>query len=284
MEKEKIGLVLSGGGMWGHYNHGVLDALVNLFQTNLRFECIIAASISSSLGAYLATNQLQYIHGDFRKHCLNKNIFNPLNVANMLNTDQLVDTIHCDTDNPLDMNALNISSSKLLIPSWNHAVGEIRYFDAQKDELDDGLKTTHALPCVVKKQYVDNKRYRDSVFSAFVYFHIDRLLYKEGVSKVIVINCIPFEKPFVLYERLLSLGRKASYRKAIRTHISKLKHRREIFRHHMSQSVLFLEPSIKIPFFCRNEEKLKSAYRDGLSFSAQKQKTITDFLFNKPLS
>jgi len=186
-EKQKIAVVVSGGGMKCAYAAGVLIALAEQLKLT---EPDIAVG-SSGGGASL----LYYISGQYE---LGRQIWTELlstgkfisltRLYPIFDMDYLVDTVF-KKQAPLDTDKILKSKTKLFLAATNYVTGQTEYLSNDgSTDIFEAARATVALPYVYnKKVNINGNEYVDGDVASSININIQKAI-KEGATKILVIE------------------------------------------------------------------------------------------------
>jgi len=186
-EKQKIAIVVDGGGMKCAYAAGVLIAL----GEQLKFAEPNIAIGSSGGGASL----LYYISGQYE---LGRQIWTELlstdkfisltRLYPIFDMDYLVDTVF-KQQAPLDVDKILKSKTRLFLAATNYVTGQTEYLSNDgKSDIFEAARATIALPYVYnKKVNINGNEYVDGDVASSININIQKAI-KEGATKILVIE------------------------------------------------------------------------------------------------
>lgn len=129
--KNKIAIVMSGGGMSCSYGAGAIIALVEKYNfTNP--DILIARSGSAGTGSYFVSKQYDSIKNIWQNLLYTRKFVNPLRMTKILDIDYLVDDIFGKQD-VLDTESVYNSEISFLIPATNFVDGSVTYFSNKEE-------------------------------------------------------------------------------------------------------------------------------------------------------
>ena len=144
--KDKVGLVVQGGGMMGVYSMGVLAALEEMgFGTC--FDHVAGSSAGALNGAYFITGQAGYAVETYVKHLSTRKFVDPRRLNKMVDIDYLVDHIG-KKERRLEIEKLTSSNTLLHIALTEFSNGKTRYVTNRTPGIDlwEAFRATAALP------------------------------------------------------------------------------------------------------------------------------------------
>ncbi|MCL2749527.1 MAG: patatin-like phospholipase family protein [Coriobacteriia bacterium] len=148
----RTAIAVQGGGMRGVYSMG---ALAHLEKSGLRnaFDLVVGASAGAINGAYLLAGQAHQavkVYIDYLSGC---SFINPLRVYRIVDIDYMVD-IALKQFNPLDIKALQESSSLLQVVLTDSETGEARIVSNRDEDVDfyEAIRATAAMPALYNKK------------------------------------------------------------------------------------------------------------------------------------
>lgn len=159
--KEKIGLVLEGGGMRGIYTAGVLDILM---ENGITFDGVIGVSAGAIHGCSFVSGQQGRSIRYYKKYYNDKRM---MSFHNFLRTGDLVDEKFCyhelpETLDPYDNRAFHASNIPFYTVSTNLETGKAEYI-LMKDMFEDidYLRASASMPYVSRIVEKDGKKLLD---------------------------------------------------------------------------------------------------------------------------
>ena len=165
--KEKIAIIVSGGGMACSYNAGVLIGLINKYRT-FKPDIVIGGSGGAGISAYYISRQKKSLKNIWLNLLSDRKFINPFRFWKIINVDYLIDEIFKKQD-PLDLDKVCFSKIKYFIATTNNKTGKVKYFsNKKKSNILEALRASMAIPIVYGKTVeIDGDRYCDSVLSIF---------------------------------------------------------------------------------------------------------------------
>jgi predicted patatin/cPLA2 family phospholipase len=188
--KEKIGLVVQGGGMRAVYSMGALAALEEMGFGQC-FDHVAGSSAGALNGAYFITGQAGYGVETYVNHLTHKNFVNPLRVKKMLDIDYLVDHIGKKARR-LDIEKLRSAHTMLHIPLTEFSNGKARYVTNRTPGIDlwEVFRASAAVPILYNKPVkVGDGLYVDGSLSDRVPI---RRVMDYGCRYIVVILTMPY--------------------------------------------------------------------------------------------
>lgn len=191
MMKEKIGLLVEGGGMKCAYSAGVLDILLD---ENIQFDYCMgisagAANIASFLGAQRDRNRRFYcVHVKDPKYI---SIGNFLKTGNLFGLQYIYGNMtNSDGIDPLDFTSMTSNPAELVFPATNASSGEVKYFtksDLAEDRYEP-IMATCAIPVMCQPIQIGDEYYYDGGVGASL--PIDKML-ADGCTRVLALLSKP---------------------------------------------------------------------------------------------
>ena len=187
MEKNKLAIVTSGGGMSCSYSAGVILALANEFNLTTP-DIAIAVSGSAGTLAYYVAGQYDSIRNIWENLLGTKKIINFLRPHRIADVDYLIDYVLKKQD-PLCVDKIFSSQTKLIIPCTNYQTGEVKFFNNQCGaDIFEILRATKAIPVGYRKTVdINGENFCDGHASSDVNFLIRQAI-AEGATKIIAID------------------------------------------------------------------------------------------------
>lgn len=187
-KKEKLALILGGGGMSTSYTVGVLLALKKKFK--IAPDIIIAGSGSAGTASYFVSGQFNSgIKNVWLKEILNPRFISGKGFFKKIDIDFLVDEVF---KKKAKLNAEKIQNSPILlaVPVIDTKSGKLKYF-TNKDKVDwfEVLRAGKAIPIFYNKAVqIGKQSYHDSHLSASPETHT-QYAKKLGATKIISVHC-----------------------------------------------------------------------------------------------
>ena len=149
--KDRVGLVVQGGGMRGIYSIGVLAALEEMGYGQC-FDHIAGSSAGAMNGAYFITGQANYAVQTYINYLSQKAFVNPLRFTKIVDIDYLVDQIG-KKDRPLDMQKLEKAETELHISLTEYVSGEPHFVTNKTPGIDlwEAFRASAAMPILYNK-------------------------------------------------------------------------------------------------------------------------------------
>ncbi len=192
--KEKIAVIVSGGGMACSYNAGVLIGLIEKYKS-FRPDIIIGGSGGAGTSAYYLSRQKKSLKNIWLNLLAgNRKFINPFRFWKIINVDYLIDEIFKKQD-PLDLDKVRFSKIKYLIATTNSKTGKIKYFSnkEKKSNILEALRASKAIPIVYGRTVkIGNSNYCDSVISGHPGLSILKAI-ELGATKILVVENNTFD-------------------------------------------------------------------------------------------
>jgi len=187
-KKEKIALILGGGGMSTSYIVGSLLALKKKYK--MTPDIIIAGSGSAGTASFFVSEQFNTgIKKVWLKEILNPRFISGKGFFKKIDIDFLIDEVF-RKKTKLDTEKIFSSKTILAIPMVDAKSGKLSYF-TNKNKVDwfEVLRAAKAIPIFYEKNVIIGKKsYHDSHLSASPETHV-RYAKKLGATKIISIHC-----------------------------------------------------------------------------------------------
>jgi len=185
--KEKLAIVMSGGGMHCSYAAGVLLALVKKFNLK-KPDILIAASGSAGSAAYYVAEQHELIKKTWLVHLQTKKFINKKRVWKLIDVNYLIDEI-LKKKVPLDVEKIYSSEIDFYIPVTNYKKAQVEFFsNRNKDDIFEALRATKAIPFAFgRKIAIKDDLYCDYPMSSSVFPNIEKAI-GLGATKILVIE------------------------------------------------------------------------------------------------
>lgn len=187
-KKEKVALILSGGGMSTSYSAGVLLALKRKYK--IQPDIIIACSGSAGTASYFVSDQLNTgIKKIWLKEILSPKFISRKGLFKKVDIDFLIDEI-LKKKAKLNIEKIKESDTTLIVPMINAKNGKLKYF-SNKDKADwfEVLRAGKAIPIFYDKGVkIGRETYHDSHLTASPETHT-RYAKKLGATKIISVHC-----------------------------------------------------------------------------------------------
>lgn len=157
--RDKIGLVIQGGGMRGVYSMGALAALEEMGFSQC-FDHIAGSSAGALNGAHFITGQAGYGVETYVTYLSQRSFFNPFRFKKIMDIDYLVDHVGKKT-RPLHMNKLIASNTMLHIPLTELSNGKTHYVTNKMPDIDlwEAFRASAAVPILYNKPVRVGDRY-----------------------------------------------------------------------------------------------------------------------------
>ena len=187
MKKNKLAIVTSGGGMSCSYSAGAILALANEFKLTTP-DIAIAVSGSAGTLAYYVAGQYDSIRNIWENLLGTKKIINFLRPHRIADVDYLIDDVLKKQD-PLCVDKIFSSQTKLIIPCTNSQTGEVKFFDNKCGaDIFEILRATKAIPIGYRKTVnIDGDNFCDGHDSSDINFLIRQAII-EGATRIIAID------------------------------------------------------------------------------------------------
>ena len=185
--REKIAIIVSGGGMSCSYIAGALLALAE--KHNIREPSILIGGSGGIItAAYYVTRQYKDIPYIAENYLTSKKTINLKRFWRIVDIDYIIDGI-IKKEAPLDMKKLKNAKTNFIIALTNADNGMIRYF-SNKEYIDlfEAMRATLAMPIAYgKKININNEHFIDTYISANTELNILKAI-ELGIKKIIVID------------------------------------------------------------------------------------------------
>jgi predicted patatin/cPLA2 family phospholipase len=190
LEKEKIAIVSSGGGMKCAWGAGIFYGIFN--QKFEDPDIIIASSGSVGAASYFVSKQFEKGKRIWLDFVGKKEVENLARVWEILNIDYIVDVLF-KKEVPMDLKKIKNSKIDLYVSAINIDTGKIVFFSNKEEEnWLECLRASMALPLAYKiepKIKIGNSNYCDSFLSSEAKTLIKKAI-DLGAKKVLVIDHI----------------------------------------------------------------------------------------------
>lgn len=187
-KKEKLALILGGGGMSTSYIVGSLLALKRKYK--IQPDIIIAGSGSAGTASFFVSEQFNTgIKKVWLKEILNPRFISGKGFFKKIDIDFLIDEVF-KKKTKLDTEKIKNSPITLAVPMIDAKNGKLKYF-TNHDKVDwfEVLRAGKAIPIFYNKNIkIGTRTYHDSHLSASPETHI-RHARKLGATKIISIHC-----------------------------------------------------------------------------------------------
>lgn len=175
----KTAIILSGGGCDCAFGGGFMTALGKEFT--LMPDLIVAGSGSAGTAAYFCAHQYESIERAWTSHLASPRFVNKLRLRKIMDIDYLIDFIFKKKE-PLDVNALLHSKTKLIIAATRKRDGVVAFFsDWKRFDIFEVLRATKSIPIVYNRSVkIEGESYHDSMRSSGIRLleeHIDLTAY-----------------------------------------------------------------------------------------------------------
>lgn len=278
--KEKIGLVLEGGGMRGMYTAGVLDTFL---ENNIEVDGIVGVSAGALFGVnYLSKQKGRAIRYN-KKYNRDKEylgIVPFLKEGNIVSSDYAYRRVPHELD-PFDNEVYKASNVPFYAGVTNVRTGRPEYIQV-KDVFAqmDVLKASGSMPIVSRPVRIKGKLYLDGAVTDSIPY---QWMFRQGYDKVVVVLTRDVnyrKKPFPVKLAKICLKK---YPKIAHGMI----HRHEMYNNSVRElkklekegKVIVIRPSreIDISKLEKNPEKLQSVYNLGIRDCKRQIETIKQF-------
>ena len=286
-KKEKIGLVVEGGGMKCAYNAGILDVFLD-HQITFDY-CIGVSGGAGNVASFVAGQRGRNIRF-FTEHIHSPQYFG---VKSLLKTGNLfgLQYIYGDLTNstgkdPLDFPAIMRNPAEYEVAATNAVTGEAEYFGKEDMKQDDyrPIMASSAIPAACLPVEINGVPYYDGGISDAI--PVRRALEK-GCDRIVVILSKQRDyvrKPQGMRFLYSTLCRK--YPKIIgdidRRHITYRENLQEVFDLEKEGKAFVFAPSehVKVGTYSMDEKTERILYDLGMKDFAEQQEELKDFLKN----
>ena len=286
-KKEKIGLVVEGGGMKCAYNAGILDVFLD-HQITFDY-CIGVSGGAGNVASFVAGQRGRNIRF-FTEHIHSPQYFG---VKSLLKTGNLfgLQYIYGDLTNttgkdPLDFPAIMKNPAEYEVAATNAVTGEAEYFGKEDMKQDDyrPIMASSAIPAACRPVVINGVPYYDGGISDAI--PVRRALEK-GCDRIVVILSKQRDyvrKPQGMRFLYSTLCRK--YPKIIedidRRHITYRENLQEVFDLEKEGKAFVFAPSehVKVGTYSMDEKTERILYDLGMKDFAERQEELKDFLKN----
>ena len=286
-KKEKIGLVVEGGGMKCAYNAGILDVFLD-HQITFDY-CIGVSGGAGNVASFVAGQRGRNIRF-FTEHIHSPQYFG---VKSLLKTGNLfgLQYIYGDLTNstgkdPLDFPAIMRNPAEYEVAATNAVTGEAEYFGKEDMKQDDyrPIMASSAIPAACLPAEINGVPYYDGGISDAI--PVRRALEK-GCDRIVVILSKQRDyvrKPQGMRFLYSTLCRK--YPKIIedidRRHITYRENLQEVFDLEKEGKAFVFAPSehVKVGTYSMDEKTERILYDLGVKDFAERQEELKDFLKN----
>ena len=286
-KKEKIRLVVEGGGMKCAYNAGILDVFLD-HQITFDY-CIGVSGGAGNVASFVAGQRGRNIRF-FTEHIHSPQYFG---VKSLLKTGNLfgLQYIYGDLTNttgkdPLDFPAIMKNPAEYEVAATNAVTGEAEYFGKEDMKQDDyrPIMASSAIPAACRPVVINGVPYYDGGISDAI--PVRRALEK-GCDRIVVILSKQRDyvrKPQGMRFLYSTLCRK--YPKIIedidRRHITYRENLQEVFDLEKKGKAFVFAPSehVKVGTYSMDEKTERILYDLGVKDFAERQEELKDFLKN----
>lgn len=185
--KEKIGLVLEGGGMRSLYTAGVLDYFI---EQKIELPYVIGVSAGACMGVSYISKQLgrnKRVNTDYLKSGEFISFKKWILEGQLFNMDFIFDRIPNELD-PFDSEAFYASSQEFVAGVTNFATAEPTYFKKSKVtdmvEMNRIIRASSSIPLLAPAVEIHNEKYYDGGIVDSI--PVEQAL-KDGCSKLIIV-------------------------------------------------------------------------------------------------
>ena len=286
-KKEKIGLVVEGGGMKCAYNAGILDVFLD-HQITFDY-CIGVSGGAGNVASFVAGQRGRNIRF-FTEHIHSPQYFG---VKSLLKTGNLFglqynygDLTNTTGKDPLDFPAIMKNPAEYEVAATNAVTGEAEYFGKEDMKQDDyrPIMASSAIPAACRPVVINGVPYYDGGISDAI--PVRRALEK-GCDRIVVILSKQRDyvrKPQGMRFLYSTLCRK--YPKIIedidRRHITYRENLQEVFDLEKKGKAFVFAPSehVKVGTYSMDEKTERILYELGVKDFAERQEELKDFLKN----
>ena len=286
-KKEKIGLVVEGGGMKCAYNAGILDVFLD-HQITFDY-CIGVSGGAGNVASFVAGQRGRNIRF-FTEHIHSPQYFG---VKSLLKTGNLfgLQYIYGELTNstgkdPLDFPAIMKNPAEYEVVATNAVTGEAEYFGKEDMKQDDyrPIMASSAIPAACRPVVINGVPYYDGGISDAI--PVRRALEK-GCDRIVVILSKQRDyvrKPQGMRFLYSTLCRK--YPKIIedidRRHITYRENLQEVVDLEKEGKAFVFAPSehVKVGTYSMDEKTERILYDLGVKDFAERQEELKDFLKN----
>lgn len=193
MEKSKIAIVASGGGMTCSYAAGAVSALASYYRFQ-NPDIVIGGSGSSGTLAYYVSGQYGSITKLWGSYLSTKRFINPLRFWKLIDIDYLIDEVFKKEDR-LKTSEVMKSDIDLYIAATNYKTGKLHYFSnrtmGDEEEIFDILRASKAMPIAYNKRIkISGEKFCDSYLSSYPHAHIKKAV-ELGAKDIVLIDSRP---------------------------------------------------------------------------------------------
>ena len=285
-QRQKVGLLVEGGGMKCAYSAGVLDAFLD---EGIAFDyCAGVSAGAANLVSYLAGQRDR----NRRYYCIYVKDPRYLSTRNFIKTGSLfgLQYIYGDMTNeggedPLDFDALMANPSELVFPATDAVTGKPRYFTKQDLRRNhyEPIMASCALPVMCRPVEINGRYYFDGGVSDSL--PVKKMI-KDGCTKIVAL----FSKPdgFLMKPQ----GHRRIYTAALSRRfpntVEALNHRHEQYNRSMKRirrmeqegRALTFAPSgeIRIKTSTRDPAVMQQLYDNGVRDARERMKELKDLL------
>ena len=286
-KKEKIGLVVEGGGMKCAYNAGILDVFLD-HQITFDY-CIGVSGGAGNVASFVAGQRGRNIRF-FTEHIHSPQYFG---VKSLLKTGNLfgLQYIYGDLTNttgkdPLDFPAIMKNPAEYEVAATNAVTGEAEYFGKEDMKQDDyrPIMASSAIPAACRPVVINGVPYYDGGISDAI--PVRRALEK-GCDRIVVI--LSKQRDYVrkpqgmrfLYSTLCRKSPK-NIEDIDRRHITYRENLQEVFDLEKKGKAFVFAPSehVKVGTYSMDEKTERILYDLGVKDFAERQEELKDFLKN----
>jgi predicted patatin/cPLA2 family phospholipase len=186
-KKEKLALILGGGGMSTSYVVGVLLALKRKYK--IEPDILIAGSGSAGTASYFVSGQFNTgIKKVWLKEILNPRFISGKGFFKKIDIDFLIDEVF-KKKTKLNVEKIKNSPTLLAIPMIDARSGKLKYFtNHDKADWFEVLRAGKAIPIFYNKDIkIGTRTYHDSHLSASPETHV-KYAHKLGATKIISVH------------------------------------------------------------------------------------------------
>lgn len=187
-EKEKIAIVVGGGGMKCAYSAGVLAALAKELKFTEPY-VVVGSSGGISL-SYYVSGQYDLIEKIWTDLLTNKKFISIARIYPIMDIDYMIDVVFKELA-VLEIDNVTNSKIKLFLSATNSKSGKAEYFSNDgKSDLYEVMRATTAVPLIYNKSVsLDGNQYIDGDIGSSINTDIKKAV-EEGANKIIIIENI----------------------------------------------------------------------------------------------
>lgn len=259
VEKEKIALIVSGGGMKSAYCGGVVHGLSKKYP-GFKPDIIISSSGGSGCASYYVTEQTDSGERIYKNLITSKRFISFLRPSKILDIDYLIDDIFKKQE-PLNAKKLKKTEQKIFYAVTNYDTGDIDFVSHKEHDIFEILRAAKAMPFFYdKKIKLGDQSYIDGEITDNLMQKAISKAIEEGADKIIIVHTEGDTSLKSTFFQIYSTIFNPKLKKSLNRH-----EKDEIKE--SDAPILYLTPSKKLPFGLFNIDKNKISLAWDLGYN-----------------